>query len=68
MRVSDFVWTPTPEQVEQANLTRLARALGCDDYAALHRVSIEEPERFWPALVDDLGIRFSTPWERVLDD
>jgi len=54
--------------VEQANVTRLARALGCDGYDALHRVSIEEPERFWPALVDDLGIRFSTPWERVRDD
>src|SRR5256885_2274887 len=24
-RVSEFVWTPTPEQVESANLTRLAR-------------------------------------------
>jgi acetyl-CoA synthetase len=66
--VRDFVWTPTPEQVEQANLTRLARRLGCDGYPALHRASIEEPERFWPALIDDLGIRFSTPFERVLDD
>jgi acetyl-CoA synthetase len=65
--VGDFAWTPTPEQVDRANLTRLARRLGCDTYAELHRVSIEDPERFWPALVDDLGIRFSTPWERVLD-
>src|SRR3954447_18058841 len=65
--MSDFVWMPTPEQVERANLTRLAGACGCDDYHALQRVTVEEPERFWPALVADLGIRFSTPWERVLD-
>ena len=66
--MSEFVWSPSPEQVEQANLTRLMRRLGCPDYHALHRVSVEEPERFWPAVVDDLGIEFSTPWERVLDD
>src|SRR5207245_3564070 len=43
------------------------RALGCATYHELHRVSIEEPERFWPALIDDLGLEFSQPWERVLD-
>jgi acetyl-CoA synthetase len=66
--VSEPVWSPTPEQVERANVTRLARRLGCADYHELHRVSVEEPERFWPALVEDLGIEFSTPWERVLDE
>jgi acetyl-CoA synthetase len=37
------------------------------DYRGLHRVSVEEPERFWPAVIDDLVIEFSTPWELVLD-
>ena len=27
-----------------------SRALGCDGYASLHRVSIEEPDRFWRAV------------------
>jgi acetyl-CoA synthetase len=65
--VSEVVWEPTPERIEQANLTRLARRLGCSDYAELHRVSVEDPERFWPALVEDLGLEFSRPWERVLE-
>src|SRR5918992_4985660 len=65
--VSGFVWRPSPEDVERANVTRLARRLGCADYHELHRVSVEDPERFWPELVDDLGIEFSTPWGRVLD-
>ncbi|MDP8911328.1 MAG: AMP-binding protein [Actinomycetota bacterium] len=63
----EFVWTPTSEQVEQANVTRLARRLGCADYHELHRLSVEDPERFWPALVDDLGLEFSQRWEQVLD-
>jgi Acyl-coenzyme A synthetases/AMP-(fatty) acid ligases len=65
--VNDVCWTPSPELVEQANVTRLMRALGCADYTELHRVSVEEPELFWPAVVEDLALEFSTPWERVLD-
>jgi acetyl-CoA synthetase len=66
--VSEPVWAPTPEQVESANVTRLARRLGCADYHELHRLSIEDPERFWAAVAEDLEIEFSTPWERVLDE
>ena len=49
-------------------MTRLARVLGCDGYAALHRVSIEEPERFWRAVAADLELDLARPWDRVLDD
>jgi acetyl-CoA synthetase len=62
-----FVWEPSPERFEQANVVRLWRALGCDGYDELHRVSVEEPERFWRAVVDDLGVEFSKPFERVVD-
>ena len=63
----DFVWTPTAEQVESANLTRLARRLGVERYHDLHRISVEEPERFWTAVVEDLGLELSRPWGEVLD-
>jgi acetyl-CoA synthetase len=62
-----FVWTPSDEVREHANLTRLLRRLGCVDYHELHRVSVEEPERFWPAALEDMGIVFSQPWEHVVD-
>ena len=65
--MSDTIWAPSPERVERANLTRLARRLGADGYHDLHRMSLEEPERFWPALVDDLGIDFSQRWGAVVD-
>jgi acetyl-CoA synthetase len=65
--VNDVIWSPSAELVEQANVTRLIRRLGCADYHELHRCSIEEPDRFWPAVVADLGIEFSRPWARVVD-
>jgi acetyl-CoA synthetase len=65
--VSDFIWQPSAELVERANVTRLGRRLGAASFAKLHRISVEEPDRFWPALVDDLEIEFSQPWTSVVD-
>ncbi len=67
MSASEFVWQPSPDLIERANLTRLQRALGASDYHELHRISIEEPDRFWPTLIDDLGIEFSRRWDAVVD-
>jgi acetyl-CoA synthetase len=67
VRDPGFIWQPPPELVEQANLTRLQRKLGASDYTELHRISIEEPDRFWPVVVDDLGIEFSRRWDSVVD-
>jgi len=65
--VTGYVWRPTRAQIEEANVTRLMRRLGCSDFRDLHRVSVEDPERFWPEVIDDLGVEFSQQWERVLD-
>jgi acetyl-CoA synthetase len=65
--VSEFIWSPTAEDVESANVTRLARSLGVERYEDLHRISVEEPERFWPTVIEDLGLEFSEPWEQVVD-
>src|SRR5262245_66639293 len=43
------------------------RALGATDYRELHEISIEEPGRFWPTVVADLGLDFSKPWREVVD-
>jgi acetyl-CoA synthetase len=63
----EFIWRPPPELVEQANVTRLARRLGAGDYHELHRISVREPERFWPEVVADLAIEFSRPWDELVD-
>jgi acetyl-CoA synthetase len=59
---------PTPEQLQAANVVRLARRLSCRDHAALHRLSVEDPDRFWRAVREDLGIPFARDWDTVLDD
>src|SRR5918999_3205343 len=66
--MSEFVWTPTSEYIENANVTRLMRGHGIDDYFELVERSQDDPEWFWDAVIDDLGLEFATPYERVLDD
>ncbi len=61
------VWRPTEEVIERANVTRLARAHGLASYAELLERSRNDIEWFWPAVVDDLGLEFTSPYRRVLD-
>ena len=63
-----FTWIPSAEQLEAANVRRLAAALGGTDYDELHRLSLDDADRFWRAVVSDLGLPFSTDWDAVLDD
>jgi acetyl-CoA synthetase len=65
---SDFAWVPSQEQLVAANVARLARKLGCSDFATLHRLSVEEPDRFWRAVREDLAIPFTRDWTSVYDD
>jgi acetoacetyl-CoA synthetase len=68
------LWTPSDETVRNANITRLMRdlnaahGLGLDSYAALHRFSIDEPEKFWSAIWDFCGVRASAHGERTIVD
>src|SRR5437660_513478 len=63
----EVIWRPGDEERERTNAMRLARRLGFDDYWELVRFSAEEPERFWPEAIADMGLEFSRPWERVCD-
>ena len=48
-------------------MTRLARRHGLDGYRELVARSQEEPEWFWPAAIEDLGLEFAKPWSKVVD-
>jgi acetyl-CoA synthetase len=63
-----IVWRPTPEYVERAKITRLMRRLGVRTLDELQRRSVDDPEWYWRGVIDDLGIRFTAPFSRVLDD
>ena len=66
--MAEIVWRPTDEVLERANIVRFMRRHGFDDYRAFQQRSQDDPEWFWPAAVEDMGLEFSTPWERVVDD
>jgi acetyl-CoA synthetase len=63
----DVAWTPTPDVVERANVTRLMRTHGIGSYRELVERSVGDVEWFWDAVVRDLGIEFLEPYERILD-
>jgi acetoacetyl-CoA synthetase len=59
------LWTPSANRIERAALTGFARRRGLpEDYAALHRWSIENLEDFWAAIWDEYGVAGS--YDRVL--
>ncbi|WP_227999035.1 AMP-binding protein [Nocardia australiensis] len=65
--MSTYVWNPTPGYIENANVTRLARAHGIESIDELRRRSTDDVSWYWDAAVTDLSIPFSTPYESVLD-
>jgi acetyl-CoA synthetase len=66
--MAEVVWTPDERTLAHANVVRLMQKHGLDDYGALVARSQEDPEWFWPAAIEDMGLEFSRPWERVYDD
>lgn len=65
--MSDYRWVPTPDYVENASVTRLARAHGLAGIDELRTRSVKDPQWYWNAVLDDLGIQFATPHTAVLD-
>jgi acetyl-CoA synthetase len=65
--VAEVVWTPSEDVLEHANVVRLMRRHGFSSYRELIARSIEEPEWFWPAAVEDTGIELYEPWSEVVD-
>jgi len=54
--MTNELWVPSAQRIQDANLTRFAQAARdewqaeIDDHAALYRWSIEKPEQFWSTL------------------
>jgi acetyl-CoA synthetase len=65
--MSPFVWEPSADHIENANVTRLMRKHGIDDFHDLVRRSQEDIEWFWQAAIDDVGIEFFEPFSQMLD-
>jgi acetyl-CoA synthetase len=65
--VTSYQWNPTTDYIEGANVTRLARAHGLAGIDELRVRSVQDTAWYWDAAATDLGLRFRTPYSRVLD-
>ena len=57
-----YAWEPTPERIEQANVTRLMRAAGVATIDELRRKSVEDIDWYWDLVVKDLGSKVSNAY------
>src|SRR4051794_11348928 len=60
-------WTPPPDALETTNVGQFMQAHGIATFAELRQRSVKDPQWFWSAVVDHLGIGFADPYEQVLD-
>ncbi|MEJ7785015.1 MAG: acetoacetate--CoA ligase [Solirubrobacteraceae bacterium] len=59
------LWTPSPERIERAAVTRFARKRGLpENYSELHRWSVEHLEDFWAAIWEEYNVPGA--YDRVL--
>ncbi len=72
--MTDPLWRPSSDEIDDANLTAFRRFLkeegvaSLADFEALRAWSVEEPEAFWSAFWRFAGLEASRPWDRVLTD
>ncbi|PYM22502.1 MAG: AMP-dependent synthetase [Candidatus Rokuibacteriota bacterium] len=65
---SGIVWRPTKEHLERSRIARFMKAQGIGTLEELQKRSVADLEWYWDAVVKDLGVRWTTPYSRVLDD
>jgi len=62
-----IAWTPTPEVIERAQLTRFMKQVGVSTWDELYQSSIRDVEKFTEEVLKFLDIRFDPPYGKLLD-
>jgi acetyl-CoA synthetase len=60
-------WSPDPAEAGATNTGRFMATHGIDDFEVLVARSSTDPEWFWAAVVEFLGLPFDPPWTAVRD-
>lgn len=63
----DIAWSPDPDWAATTNTSRFMSEHGVADFEDLVERSAADPEWFWPAVVEFLGLPFDPPWDVVRD-
>jgi len=62
-----IAWTPTPDVIERAQLTKFMRQVGVSTWDELYEFSISNVETFTAEVLKFLDIKFDPPYEKLLD-
>jgi len=63
----EVAWSPDGDHAKSTHTARFMAAHDIESYGELVTRSAQEPEWFWPAVIDHLGLPFDTPWTNVRD-
>ena len=59
------VWVPSEEEKSKTNISALIPG---DDFSAVHKLSVRQPEVYWTKLLSVLRIHFKEPPHKMLED
>src|SRR5690348_11121213 len=62
-----IAWTPTPDVIERAQLTRFMRQVGVTTWDELYQFSIRDVEKFTEEVLKFLDIKCDPPYSKLLD-
>jgi acetyl-CoA synthetase len=62
-----IAWTPTPDVIERAQLTKFMRQVGVSTWDDLYQLSIRDVEKFTEEVLKFLDIKFDSPYAKLLD-
>ena len=62
-----YIWYPTSEFIEAANVTRLMTRMEVNTASELQALSIADPELLYRSVCEDLEIEWFQPYDRTLD-
>lgn len=66
------LWQPSQEEIERSNMMRFIKKINTEQniqfkqYDDLYQWSIQQPEKFWPAVWEFCNVKSSQHWEQVL--
>src|SRR3954453_22065000 len=62
-----IAWTPTPDVIKRAQLTKFMRQVGVSTWDELYQFSISDVETFTEEVLKFLDVKFDPPYEKLLD-
>ncbi len=62
-----YIWTPSQNLIDEANITAFMRKHGIENYEELIRRSTEDIAWFWRSFLDEMNFVWHTPYRKLFD-